>query len=141
MDNPPAEIKENQPKLPVAEKGASEDLPSYDFIAGFLTAVGSFMWVKQKSSEVPVFQLKTRLDDSGLIELIKSKLGIKETLHIYNHQNRQYSLLLIRSRKTIETILIPILDGRLFGPKKIQFDLWKKKYFEKKLDFLYKRHS
>lgn len=119
----------------------NEPIPSYDFIAGFLTATGSFNWVKQKNSEVPVFQLKTKIDDLELLELIKAKLEVKEKVHTYTHQNRQYALLLIRSRKTIETVLIPILDGRLFGQKKIQFDLWQKKYFERKLDFIYKRHQ
>ena len=119
----------------------NQPLPSYDFIAGLLTSTGSFLWVKQKKSEIPVFQLKMQAGDYELLELIKSKLGIKESIHQYIHQGRKYSLLLIRSRKTIETILIPILDGRLFGQKKAQFDLWKKKYFEKKLDFIYKKHS
>lgn len=116
-------------------------LPSYDFIAGLLTSTGSFLWVKQKSSEVPVFQLKLQSGDHALLELIKAKLEIKEVIHEYTHQNRTYSLLLIRSRRTIETKLIPIFDGRLFGQKQAQFDLWKKKYFEKKLEFVYKKHS
>jgi len=116
-------------------------LPSYNFIAGLLTSTGSFLWVKQKNSEVPVFQLKMQSGDQALLELIKAKLEIKEVIHQYSHQNRNYSLLLIRSRRTIETKLIPIFDGRLFGQKQVQFDLWKKKYFEKKLDFVYKHHS
>lgn len=116
-------------------------LPSYDFIAGILTCAGSFMWIKQKNSEVPVFQLKMQYFDYELLELIRAKLEIKEKAHQYIHQNRAYSLLLIRSRRTIENTLLPIFDGRLFGPKQIQFDLWKKKYFEKKLEFVYKKHS
>ena len=116
-------------------------LPSFDFIAGLLTSTGSFLWVKQKNSEVPVFQLKMQSSDHMLLELIKAKLEIKENIHEYTHQNRAYSLLLIRSRRTIETKLMPIFDGRLFGQKQIQFDLWKKKYFEKKLEFVYKHHS
>ena len=117
------------------------NLPSYDFIAGLLTSTGSFLWVKQKNSDVPVFQLKMQAEDYALLELVKAKLGIKETVHQYSHQNRSYSLLLIRSRRTIETVLIPIFDGRLFGQKQIQFDLWKKRYFEKRLEFVYKKHS
>ena len=119
----------------------SGGLLSYEFIAGLLTSTGSFLWVKQKNSEVPVFQLKMQAGDHDLLELIKTKLGIKESIHQYIHLGRKYSLLLIRSRKTIETILIPILDGRLFGQKKLQFDLWKQKYFEKKLEFVYKKYS
>lgn len=116
-------------------------LPSYEFIAGLVTSTGSFLWVKQKNSEVPVFQLKMQYFDYELLELIRSKLEIKEKAHQYIHQNRAYSLLLIRSRRTIENTLIPIFDGRLFGQKKNQFEIWKKKYFEKKLEFVYKHHS
>ena len=123
------------------EPFSHEKLPSYDFIAGLLTGLGSFLWVKQKNSEVPVFQLKVQHGDNQLLELIKAKLEIKEVVHQYNHQNRQYSLLLIRSRRTIETKLIPIFDGRLLGQKQIQFEAWKKKYFEKRLEFVYKRHT
>ena len=95
-------------------------LHSYDFIAGLITNTGSFLWVKQKNSEVPVFQLKMQASDYDLILLIKDKLGIKEVIHEYTHQNRTYALLLIRSRRTIENVLIPIFDGRLFGQKQVQ---------------------
>ncbi len=142
---PPASLSAAQPfgfMAPANSAGRPNYiLPSYDFIAGLLTCTGSFLWVKQKNSEVPVFQLKMQAGDYDLLELIKAKLEIKESIHQYIHQGRQYSLLLIRSRRTIETVLIPVLDGRLFGEKKIQFDLWKKKYFEKRLEFVYKKHS
>ena len=118
----------------------SNELPSYDFIAGLITSTGSFLWVKQKKSEVPVFQLKMQQGDYELLRLIKTKLGINESIHQYIHQGRQYSLLLIRSRRTIETMLIPILDGRLFGKKQVQFELWKKKYYEKRLEFVYRKN-
>ena len=119
----------------------SSGLPSFEFIAGLLTGIGAFLWVKQKNSEVPVFQLKMQAGDHELLKLIKDKLGIKESIHKYIHQRREYSLLLIRSRRTIENTLIPIFDGRLFGQKATQFELWKKKYYEKKLEFVYKKHS
>lgn len=128
--------KEHMPEI----TPLNDNLPSYDFIAGLLTSTGSFLWVKQKNSEVPVFQLKMQSGDHDLLQLIKTKLEIKEKIHQYTHQNRQYSLILIRSRRTIETVLIPILDGRLFGQKRVQFDLWKKKYFEKRLEFVYKKY-
>lgn len=116
-------------------------LPSYDFIAGLISVRGSFLWVKQKNSEVPVFQIKIQSEEYDLLQLLKDKLEIKETIHRYSHQNREYSILLIRSRRTIETKLIPILDGRLFGMKQTEFDMWKKKYFEKKLEFAYRYHQ
>ncbi len=131
----------NQPHARMTDTIQSGEPPSFDFIAGLLTSTGSFLWVKQKNSEVPVFQLKMQAGDHELLELITTKLVIKESIHQYIHQGRKYSLLLIRSRKTIETILIPILDGRLFGQKRLQFDLWKQRYFEKKLEFIYKKYS
>lgn len=119
----------------------STTLPSLDFIAGLFSATGSFLWVKQKNSEIPVFQLKTQAEDHQLLELIKEKLKIKESIHRYIHQGRGYSLLLIRSRRTIENVLIPLVDGRLFGQKAIQFEQWKNKYYEKRLEFVYKKNK
>lgn len=122
----------------INEKFAS--LPSLDFIAGLFSAIGSFLWVKQKNSEIPVFQLKMAKNEEGLLNLVKQKLGLKEIVHNYIHKNRSYALLLIRSRRTIENVLIPLVDGRLFGQKAIQFELWKKKYYEKRLEFVYKKN-
>ena len=130
----------NQNPAQTTDNVQSGGLPSYDFIAGLLTCTGSFLWVKQKTSEIPVVQLKMQTADHQLLELIKEKLEIKESIHQYIHLNRKYSLLLIRSRRTIENVLIPIFDGRLFGQKAIQFDGWKKRYFEKRLEFVYKKH-
>ncbi len=115
-------------------------LPSYDFIAGLLSATGSFLWVKQKNSEIPVFQLKMAKNEEILLNLVKEKLGLREVTHSYTHKNHSYGLLLIRSRRTIENMLIPLIDGRLFGQKAIEFELWKKKYYEKRLEFIYKKH-
>lgn len=115
-------------------------LPSLDFIAGIFSVIGSFLWVKQKNSEVPVFQFKIQSGDHKLLELIKAKLGIKESIHQYIHQGRAYSLLLIRNRRTIENVLIPLVDGRLFGQKALQFELWKNKYYEKRIEFVYKKN-
>ena len=117
------------------------DLPSFDFIAGLIAGEGSFMWIKQNGTEVPVFQLKMHATERPLFELLKTKLGLREKIYEYTHQERHYVLLLIRKRSVIENIIIPTFDQRLFGNKRIQFEAWKKKYFEKKLDFIYKHYS
>ena len=116
-------------------------LPSIDFIAGLVNRSGNFLWVKQKNQEVPVFQIKMELSEIELLEIIKEKLGLKEVIHQYTHQKRSYGLLLVRRRATIETIIIPIFDQRLFGSKKVQFEEWKTKYYTKKLEFVYKQHQ
>lgn len=99
------------------------------------------MWVKQKNIKIPVFQIKMEAADQILVEIIKEKLNLKETIHQYTHQNRNYTLLLVRKRSIIENVIIPTFDGRLFGTKKSQFEGWKNKYFTKKLEFMYKQHS
>ncbi|MFH2136536.1 MAG: LAGLIDADG family homing endonuclease [Patescibacteria group bacterium] len=95
---------------------------SLDFIAGLIAGEGSFMWIKQNNQEVPVFQLKMHASDKELVEMVRDGLNLNETIHIYNHQNRHYVLLLVRKRKTINEKIIPLLDGRLFGMKKNQFN-------------------
>jgi hypothetical protein len=117
------------------------DSPSLDFIAGAITTGSAFMWVKQKQIEVPVFQIKMPFSELPLLELIKNKLGLKEKIYKYTYKKNNYLLLLVRSRSSLEKTVIPTFDGRLFGTKKIQFENWKNKYFEKKLNFIYKRNE
>lgn len=113
---------------------------SIDFIAGLIAGAGAFMWIKQSGQETPVFQLKMHADEKQLFELIKEKLGLKEKIYEYTHQDRHYVLLLVRKRSVIEKIIIPTFDQRLFGLKKLQFELWRDKFFQKKLSFIYKQH-
>lgn len=116
-------------------------LPSLDFISGLIIGEGAFIWVKQGKLEQPVFQLKMQAIERPLFEMIKIKMGLTEKIYEYTHQGRHYVLLMIRRRSTIENTIIPIFDGRLFGSKKIQFENWKNKYFENKLNFLYKHYQ
>ncbi|MFA5061612.1 MAG: LAGLIDADG family homing endonuclease [Patescibacteria group bacterium] len=102
-------------------------LPSLDFIAGVIAIEGAFMWIKQNKKSIPVFQLKMRADEQKLFELIKSKLRLKEVVYQYNHQNRHYVLMLIRSRASITSVIIPLLDKRLYGTKKAKFEAWRDK--------------
>lgn len=116
-------------------------LPSLDFVAGLVNKCGVFMWVKQKESEVPVFQIKMEADELPLLEMIRSKLGLKEKIYQYLQNGKPYLLLLVRKRSVIQTTLIPTFDGRFWGQKKFQFDEWKNKFFERRLEFVYKYHS
>lgn len=116
-------------------------LPSLDFIAGLVNKCGVFMWVKQKGSEIPVFQIKMEAEELPLLQMIKFKLGLKEKIYQYLQKDKPYVLLLVRRRSVIQNILIPTFDGRFLGRKKIQFEDWKNKFFERRLDFVYKYHS
>ncbi len=98
------------------------------------------MWVKQKQTYVPVFQIKMPISERPLLEMIETKLGLRETIYEYKYANRQYLLLLIRRRSVIENVIIPTFDGRLFGSKQAQFEAWKNKYYERKLSFIYKHY-
>jgi hypothetical protein len=111
---------------------------SLDFIAGLIAGEGSFMWIKQNKQEIAVFQLKMHVLDKKLVEMVRDGLNLDEPVHEYNHQNRHYVLLLVRKRKTIAEKIIPLLDGRLFGMKEIQFQNWKKKFEQRREDWLYK---
>lgn len=114
-------------------------LPSLDFIAGLVVKEGSFLWVKQKQHLVPVFQIKVPIKEFALLELIKEKLSLSENIHKYSYRDKTFGLLLVRKRSTIEHTIIPAFDGRLFGAKKVQFDSWKDLYYQRKLNFLYKK--
>lgn len=116
-------------------------LPSLDFIAGLVVKEGSFLWVKQKQYLIPVFQIKVPLKEITLLELIKEKLSLSENIHKYNYKDKTFGLLLVRKRSSIENIIIPVFDGRLFGTKKTQFESWKDLYYQRKLNFLYKKSN
>lgn len=118
----------------------TEQLPSLDFIAGLVVGEGSFMWIKQNKQIVPVFQLKMHYRERPLFELIVKKLGLKEKIHEYTHQKRHYVLIIVRRRSTIEKIIIPTFENRLYGIKAAQFYLWREKYFEEKFNFSYRQH-
>lgn len=90
------------------------------------------MQVKQNDIEIPVFQVRMHFKDKKLVEMVRDGLDLDELNHEYTHQNRHYVLFTVRKRKTISEKLIPLLDGRLFGLKRIQFEIWKKKFEIKK---------
>lgn len=112
---------------------------SLDFIAGLITGEGSFRVIHQNKGKQKVFlfQLRLHYDDRKLVFAVKNSLGLKEPVYEYKHQNRHSALLLVRRRETIEKIIIPAFNGRLFGLKKIQFEKWKKQFFEEKKNWLY----
>lgn len=119
---------------------SSNDLPSLDFIAGLIAGEGAFMWINQNGRHQPVFQLKMHVGELYLFELIKLKLGLKEKIYSYSHQGRDYVLLLVRRRSSIEKIIIPTFDNRLFGLKEKQYLAWRERYFIEKEHHLYTYH-
>lgn len=118
-----------------------KELPSLDFIAGLIVREGSFLWVNQNDRSQPVFQIKMHANERPLFELIKAKLQLKEKIHEYTHQKRHYVVLMVRKRSVIEEKIIPVFTGRLYGIKAAQFYLWKERYFEEKVGFIYSQRK
>ncbi|MEK7624023.1 MAG: LAGLIDADG family homing endonuclease [Patescibacteria group bacterium] len=116
------------------EKTEKEELPSLDFIAGLIAGEGSFLWIHQNGSKIPVFQLRMHACERPLFELIKRKLNLDEKIYEYTHQGRHSVLLMVRKRSTLEDIIIPVFNGRLFGKKAAQFELWKEIFLIEKFE-------
>lgn len=119
---------------------------SLDFIAGLISGQGYFSWVSQKKGQqkIAVFQLRMHYNDKNLIFAIKNTLGLKEPIYEYNYQDqkkpslwRHSVLLLVRKREVIKKIIIPAFDNRLYGLKEIQFNQWKKEFFEQEKKWRY----
>ncbi|MBI2443683.1 MAG: LAGLIDADG family homing endonuclease [Candidatus Magasanikbacteria bacterium] len=109
---------------------------SLNFIAGIISVVGSFLWVRQGKQVLPVFQLKMQAENKQLLEIIKARLGLPEKIYQYAHQNRHYALLLVRKRSSLEKLIIPTLKNKLYGPKQAQFNRWMDKFTKAKGDSL-----
>ncbi len=109
-----------------------KNLPSFDFIAGLIAGGGSFLWIHQNGRRLPVFQLRMHATERPLLELLKQKLGLNEPIHEYTHERRHNVLILVRKKSVLENVIIPVFNGRLFGKKAAQFDLWKEIFFQEK---------
>ena len=116
---------------------------SSDFIIGLICGIGSFLWVIQLSGQrkqrqkIAVFQVKVNSDNQEVLWIIKQHLGLTETIHQYQSGKQSFSLLIVRKRRTIEQIIIPFFDNRLFGSKKKQFEQWKQKFLQEKENWQY----
>jgi len=96
-----------------------------EFIAGYVSAYGSFLEYKRNFNTYFAFQIKTTIANKSLLDQIAATIGIDNRVYCYMHQNQSYSLLIVRDRNTILEKIIPFLDGHLFGEKEIVFNAWK----------------
>ena len=112
---------------------------SNDFLAGYISAHGSFMNVKVRDKTYPVFQIKSSIANYPLLLKIANSLGALNCVHKYTHSKQQYSILLIRDRETILKNLIPMLDDAIEGEKKIMFDLWKQDFLKNSSTWNYRQ--
>ncbi len=96
-----------------------------EFIAGYISAHGSFMMVKVRDRMYPVFQIKTSIDNYSLLQEIAVSLGILNVVHKYTISKQKYALMIVRDRESILNRLIPSLNNRLAGKQQQNFERWK----------------
>jgi len=114
-----------------------KELPSLDYIAGLVSSRGNFGWAKKGKRIIPFFQIKIHRSELSTLKLVKAKLGLREKIYEYCHQNRNYALLLVRKKLVLEQTIIPSFEFRLFGAKQKQFEKWKKRFYRIWLAKLY----
>jgi LAGLIDADG endonuclease len=97
-----------------------------EFIAGFISASGTFLKTKKNYNLSFALQIKSSIGNKSLLDQIASTLGVNNRVYIYNGKSQKYSLLIIRDRQSLMDKIIPFLDNRLFGDKNEVFNEWKK---------------
>lgn len=107
----------------------SQSTPSLDYLAGLISANGSFFTHSRCQRTDFIFQFKLPAADRAVLEAARERLGLPESVRSYSTGPHQYSVLVVRSRRSISNILIPLLDGRLFGTKRAQFDQWRDQFY------------
>jgi hypothetical protein len=112
-----------------------------EFLAGYISANGSFMNIKVRDKRYPVFQIKCSISNYPLLLKITHSLGATNVVHKYKHNNQQYCLLLIRDRETLLNKIISILDGHLDGQKRDEFENWKKEILNNSSTWNFRVHK
>jgi len=69
------------------------------------------MIVKNGTRSIPVFQIKTSVENMELLEQIRNSLEIPKKIYQYKHGDHAYALLLIRDRYSMAASL----GRRVFG--------------------------
>jgi len=96
-----------------------------EFIAGYVSAFGSFMEYKRNLNTYFAFQIKTTIANKSLLNQIAVSIGLDNRVYCYNRRDQSYALLIVRDRQSLLEKLIPYLDDHLFGEKEIVFNDWK----------------
>jgi len=102
-------------------------LPIY-FVAGYISACGSFIEYTRGNHQYFAFQIKTPSDNSILLNQIASFFSLNNRVYNYKHGTQSYALLIVRDRNTLERTLIPFFNEYLVGIKKHQFLDWQGRF-------------
>jgi hypothetical protein len=96
-----------------------------DFIAGFVSASGSFLTIKKNYNTSFAFQIKSSISNKSLLDQIAATLTVDNRVYIYSGKSQKYSLLVIRDRQSLLEKIIPFFENKLFGDKEAIFSEWK----------------
>ena len=91
-----------------------------DIIAGYIMGEGCFTF--HKNSFSPCFTIKCHVKDIELIKIIKDRFGGIDSINSWN--NGKYIGYTVGGINNCKKI-ISILNGKIYGDKKIDFDNWK----------------
>jgi len=103
----------------------SKDKINHDFVAGYVSAIGSFMIVNTPNGSKPVFQLKTAIENLDLLKSVAEHLKIKNKIYTYKYKKQKFILLIVRDQKTLRSISND-LKNKLAGKKSESFLSWSK---------------
>jgi hypothetical protein len=103
---------------------------SDQFIAGYISACGSFLEYQRSGKSYFAFQIKSTKDNVLLLQSIASTLSLNNRIYVYDKPAQSYSLLVVRNTQNIEKILFPFFDTYLNGVKRQQYLDWKEKFIK-----------
>jgi hypothetical protein len=98
---------------------------THEFIAGYVSAVGSFLEYKRNFHTYFAFQIKTTIANKSLLDQIATTIELDNRVYCYDNRDQSYALLIVRDRQSLLDKVIPFLDGHLFGDKATYFNNWK----------------
>ena len=101
-----------------------------EFIAGFVSANGSFLEYKRGLNTYFAFQIKSTVGNHLLLYHIAVTLGLDNRVYDYTGPTQSYSLLIVRDRHSIIDKIIPFLEDRLVGEKLVIFNDWKERFMK-----------
>ena len=96
-----------------------------EFIAGYVSALGSFIEYKRGEQTYFAFQIKTTIGNKSLLDQIAATLELDNRVYCYIGGSQSYALLIVRDRHSLLTKVIPFFDNHLFGEKEAIFNKWK----------------
>lgn len=96
-----------------------------EFIAGYVSAVGSFLEYKRNFNTYFAFQIKSTIANKSLLDQIAATIGLNNKVYSYIRSTQSYSLLIVRDRQSLVGKIIPFLEDKLFGEKDEVFKTWK----------------